>query len=100
MKLESRNIIKRALITEKGIRVREQGKTGHRYVFEVHPQANKIQIMQAIKEIFEVDPVMVRTMNYSGKLKRLGRFEGRRSSWKKAMVTLKPGQTIDIFDEV
>ncbi len=100
MKLESRSIIRKALITEKGIRIREQGKTGHRYVFEVHPKANKIQIMQAVKEIFEVDAVQVRTMNYIGKLKRLGRFEGRRSNWKKAMVTLKPGQTIDIFDEV
>ena len=100
MKLEPRAVIRKALITEKGALIREQGKTGNRYVFEVHPNANKIQIMQAIKEMFKVDATEVRTMNFKGKVKRLGRFEGRRPSWKKAMVTLKPGQTIDIFDEV
>lgn len=100
MKLEPRAVIRKALITEKGALIREQGKTGKRYVFEVHPDANKIQIMQAIKEMFKVDATEVRTMNFKGKVKRLGRFEGRRPSWKKAMVTLKPGQTIDIFDEV
>lgn len=100
MKLERRDVIRRALITEKGARVRQQGRAGNRYFFEVHPAANKVQIGQAVKAVFGVDVVKVRTMNLTGKPKRLGRYEGRRSSWKKAMVTLKPGQTIDIFDEV
>ncbi len=100
MKLEPRSVIRRALITEKGALIREQGKVGPQYCFEVHPDANKIQIMQAVKLVFGVDAVSVRTMNYLGKVKRLGRFEGRRSTWKKAVVTLKQGQTIDIFDEV
>ncbi len=100
MKLEPRAVIRKALITEKGALIREQGKTGTRYVFEVHPDANKIQIVHAIKEMFKVDATEVRTMNFKGKLKRLGRYQGRRPSWKKAVVTLKPGQTIDIFDEV
>jgi large subunit ribosomal protein L23 len=100
MKLEPRAIIRQVLITEKGSKIREQGKTGNRYFFEVHPQANKIEIARAIKTVFGVDAVNVRTMNYAGKEKRLGRFAGRRSQWKKAVVTLKPGQTIEIFDEV
>lgn len=100
MHLEPRMVIRRALVTEKGALMREQGKKGSRYVFEVHPDANKVQIAKAVKEMFKVDADDVRTMNFIGKIKRLGRFEGRRSSWKKAVVTLKPGQTIDIFDEV
>ncbi len=99
MKLEPRSIVRRALLTEKGAKTREQGKTGHRYLFEVHPGANKIEIARAIKAVFGVDAVEVRTMIYAGKLKRLGRFAGHRSQWKKAIVTLKPGQTIDVFDE-
>lgn len=100
MKLEAGDIIRRALISEKGARIREQGKVGAQYLFEVHPAANKVQIGQAVKEIFSVEVVKVRTMNKLGKVKRLGRYSGRRASWKKAVVTLKPGQTIDIFDEV
>jgi len=100
MNLEPRAIIRRALITEKGAQVREQGKVGNRYLFEVHPDANKIQIAHAIKTVFGVDAVKVRTMNFAGKPKRLGRSEGRRSHWKKAVVTLKPGQKIEVFEEV
>jgi len=100
MNLEPRSIIRRALITEKGAQTREQGKVGNRYFFEVHPDANKIQIAQAVKAVFGVEAVKVRTMNQSGKRKRLGRFEGHRADWKKAIVTLKPGQTIDLFEEV
>lgn len=100
MNLDPHTIIRRALITEKGALIREQGKTGNRYLFDVHPDANKVQIVQAVKTVFGVDAVAVRTMNRIGKSKRMGRFEGRRSHWKKAVVTLKPGQTIDVFDEV
>jgi large subunit ribosomal protein L23 len=100
MNLDPHIIIRRALITEKGAQIREQGKTGNRYLFDVHPDANKVQIAQAIKTVFSVDAVAVRTMSRQGKVKRMGRSEGRRSHWKKAVVTLKPGQTIDVFDEV
>lgn len=100
MKLEAGDIIRRALVSEKGARIREQGKVGAQYLFEVHPGSNKVQIAQAVSEIFSVEVVKVRTMNQLGKVKRLGRYSGRRTSWKKAVVTLKPGQTIDIFDEV
>jgi large subunit ribosomal protein L23 len=100
MNLDPRTIIRRALITEKGAQTREQGKTGNRYLFDVHPGANKIQIAQAVKVVFGVDAVTVRTMSYRGKVRRMGRFAGPRSQWKKAIVTLKPGQTIEVFDEV
>jgi len=100
MNLEPQSIIRRPLITEKGAQTREQGKVGNRYFFDVHPDANKIQIAKAIETVFDVKVVKVRTMNQIGKRKRLGRYEGRRSDWKKAIVTLKPGQTIDLFEEV
>ncbi len=99
MNLDPHKIIRRALVTEKGYNIREQGKAGNRYVFDVHPDANKIQIVQAVKVIFDVDAVKVHTMHCRGKLKRFGRYEGRRASWKKAIVTLKPGQTIGVFEE-
>ena len=100
MKLEPRSVIRRVLLTEKGAQIREQGKVGRQYLFEVHSAANKLQIAEAVKAVFKVDVTSVRTMSYLGKRKRLGRFEGQRASWKKAVVTLKQGQTIDIFDEV
>ena len=100
MKLEPHAVIRRVLLTEKGAQMREQGKVGRQYLFEVNVAANKLQIAQAIEAVFRVDVTSVRTMNYMGKRKRLGRFDGQRSSWKKAVVTLKQGQTIDIFDEV
>lgn len=100
MKLETGQIIRRVMMTEKGAMQREQGKTGPTYYFEVHPRANKVQIAHAVKAAFSVEVVRVRTMNYGGKRKRMGRYEGPRASWKKAVVTLKPGQRIEEFDEV
>ena len=94
---DPRSIIRRALITEKGSQLRE---TQNRFYFQVHPDANKLEIRQAIETIFKVDVVEVRTMNVHGKPKRQGRWEGRRSSWKKAIVKLKEGQAIELFDTI
>lgn len=94
---DPRNIVKRVMITEKGSLLREQENA---YIFEVHPSSNKIEIRQAVRAIFNVDVVDVRTMNVIGKVKRLGRTSGRRSAWKKAIVTLKPGQTIEQVDQI
>jgi len=94
---DARSIIQRALITEKGSRLRTKQ---NRYYFQVSPDANKIEIRAAIQSIFKVDVLVVRTINVQGKLKRLGRTTGRRSSWKKAIVTLKKGQTIELFDQI
>ena len=94
---DPRSIVLRALMTEKGAQLRETHNT---YYFKVSPKANKLEIRSAISSIFNVEVVNVRTINVRGKFKRLGRSAGRRSSWKKAIVTLKEGQTIDLFDQV
>lgn len=94
---DPRSIIRRALITEKGSQIRE---TENRYYFQVDPEANKLEIRAAIQMIFKVDVVEVRTINVMGKPKRQGRWEGRRSAWKKAIVKLKEGQTIELFDTI
>ncbi len=89
-------IIKRPLITEKGMGVSPLSK----YVFEVDINANKIEIADAVKKIFPaVDVVKVNTLRVKGKTKRMGRMgQGKTADWKKAYVTLKAGQHIEIFE--
>ena len=70
----------------------------NQFVFEVDPKANKIQIKESVEKAFKVEVVKVRTMNVEGKKKRLGRHQGRKSNWKKALITLKEGQTIEYFE--
>lgn len=94
---DPRSIVELAIISEKGTRLRTAANT---YLFRVHPTANKIEIATAVEKIFSVDVTQVRTMNRKGKPKRLGRFAGRRAGWKRAVVTLKTGQTIEVFDQV
>jgi large subunit ribosomal protein L23 len=94
---DARSIILQAIISEKGTRMRAAGNS---FMFRVHPAANKIEIADAVEKIFSVSVTQVRTMNRLGKPKRLGRFSGKRSDWKKAVVTLKTGQTIEVFDQV
>ena len=97
MKREPRTIVRRALITEKGTRLRER-ENG--YLFEVARDANKIEIKQAIEAIFPVKVQSVRTQRVHGKPKRMGRYAGHRPDWKKAVVTLQKGQTIELFEQV
>ena len=94
---DARSIVRRALITEKGTLLRE--KRGQ-YHFEVARDANKIEIKRAIEAIFSVKVADVRTMQSHGKVKRQGRFAGRRNDWKKAIVTLKPDQKIELFEQI
>jgi len=68
------------------------------YAFEVHPDATKPQIRQAIEELFGVKVTGVWTSNQRGKIKRMGRTAGRRPNWKKAIVKLRDGDTIEIFE--
>jgi len=101
-------IIKRPLLTEKGTRLKESGgrpdadadpsTVSSQVLFEVVKDANKIEIRNAVKKLWNVDVIKVRTAVARGKQKRLGRFIGRRSNWKKAMVTLAPGQNIEFFE--
>lgn len=97
MNREPRTIVRRALITEKGTRIRE-GQNG--YLFEVARDANKIEIKRAVEAIFSVNVLSVRTVRVHGKPKRVGRYAGHRPDWKKAVVTLKKGQTIELFEQV
>ena len=94
---DPRSIVRRALITEKGTVLREQR---NQYHFEVARDANKIEIKQAIEAIFSVKVGSVRTQQLRGKVKRQGRSVGRRSDWKKAIVTLQPDQKIELFEQI
>ena len=99
--MNSYDIIKRPIITEKSMKVEydRQGNEIKKYTFEVPKTVNKLEIKYAVEEVFGVKVAAVHTMNYDGKLKRMGRYEGRRASWKKAIVTLKPdSKTIEFFD--
>ena len=69
----------------------------NQYVFRVDPRANKSQIRDAVEEMFKVHVVKVNTMNYDGKVVRRGRSIGQKPRWKKAVVTLQPGETIDLM---
>ncbi len=95
MKQDPYSIIRRPVITEKATNMKEDQ---NKVVFVVDREADKISIKKAIENIFDVHVTKVRTINMRGKKKRLGRFEGRRSSWKKAIVTLKKGDTIEFFE--
>ena len=94
---DPRTVVKRALITEKGTVLRE---TRNQYHFEVARDANKIEIKRAVETIFSVKVGTVRTQQMHGKLRRQGRTAGRRSDWKKAIVTLMPDQKIELFEQV
>ncbi len=94
---DARQVVKRALITEKGSVLREQA---NQYSFEVDAGANKIEIKRAVETIFKVKVTEVRTQMMHGKIKRLGRSAGRRPDWKRALVTLAADQTIELFDQV
>ena len=91
--MDARDILIRPLITEKSTQLMEDGK----YVFVVAKKANKIEIAKAVAEVFNVKVANVNTVNVSGKVKRMGRFVGKRSDYKKAIVKLAPGETIEFF---
>ena len=91
------SVIASPLITEKGTLVNEQG---NQFVFRVRPEANKVEIRRAVETLFKVKVEKVRTLNYLGKERRVGRSVGQRPRWKKAYVTLAPGQRIEFFESV
>jgi large subunit ribosomal protein L23 len=93
----AREIIVRPLLTEKGASLKDRG---NKYLFQVDRRVNKIEIKKAIEEIFGVHVLSVRTVHMPGKRKRMGRFEGKRPDWKKAIVTLREGETIELFEGV
>jgi large subunit ribosomal protein L23 len=82
-------------MTEKSMQQKEEHNT---VTFEVARNANKVEIRQAVERVFNVKVADVRTMSMQGKWKRMGRFEGQRSDWKKAIVTLAPGHKIELVE--
>ena len=86
------HVIKRPLITEKSVALQA---TSNHYAFVVSPQATKTDVRLAIEFLFKVKVAAVRTMNLFGKERRVGKSVGRRSDWKKALVTLAEGQKIE-----
>lgn len=93
---DPRDVIIRPLVTEKTTRMMEENK----YTFLVPLTANKVQIRQAVEQIFKVKVTDVNTMRVLGKVKRMGRTKGKRPDYKKAIVKLAPGQRIEFFEGV
>jgi large subunit ribosomal protein L23 len=95
--MNANQIIRRPLVTEKSTMMRDAG--ANVIAFEVDPAANKIQVKNAVEELFKVKVDEVRIFNVRGKLKRMGRFEGKRRDWRKAYVKLKEGEKAPDFIE-
>ena len=94
---DPRSIVLKPLVTEKGSKMRE---ASNKYLFRVAIAANRLEIKRAVEAIFHVKVKGVRTMIAHGKVKTMGRYSGKRPDWKKAVVTLQAGQTIDLFEQV
>jgi large subunit ribosomal protein L23 len=95
MSLNMYAVLVQPLLTEKLTSLREKTNT---VGFIVHPNANRVQIKQAVEALLKVKVEKVNVMNVRGKTKRLGRFSGRRSDWKKAFVTLKEGEKLEMYE--
>lgn len=90
-------ILVKPVVTEKSSLV---GAAGNKIVFRVHPDATKDEVRTAVERVFKVNVEAVNTVNYMGKMKRTMRSRGRRDSFKKAYVTLREGQTIDLVEGI
>ncbi|MBH0206908.1 MAG: 50S ribosomal protein L23 [Nitrospira sp.] len=93
--MEMHAVLIQPLLTEKITGLREKTNT---VGFIVHPDANRVQIKQAVESLLKVKVEKVNVLNIRGKVKRLGRFSGRRSDWKKAFVTLKKGEKLEMYE--
>ena len=90
-------ILIQALVSEKATELQEKQNC---YVFKVAQNANKIEIKEAVEKGFNVSVTSVTVANVKGKTKRLGRFEGKRAGWRKAYISLKEGESIELFESV
>lgn len=89
------DVIRKPLVTEKTTLEKDAKNV---IAFEVERAANKIEIKEAVEQLFKVEVTSVKTVNVAGKVKRVGRQVGKRSNWKKAYVTLKEGNNVDFFE--
>ena len=87
-------VVIRPLITEKTLRIAERENA---YTFQIRPTANKVQVRDAIERLFDVSVVGVRTQTFIGKMRRVGRYVGATQNWKKAVVKVKEGHTIEFY---
>jgi len=94
--LSAHQILVRPIVTEKNTALNEVGK----YCFEVAPTTNKIEVKRAVEEIFKVKVTTVNMLKVPGKMRRMGRTSGMTRTWKKAIVTLAPGERIELFQGV
>ena len=94
--MDARQVIVRPVVTEKSYALATAGM----YSFRVHPDAHKTQIRQAVEKLFDVTVVDVRTMSVKSKPKRRGYTSGKTRAWKKAIVQVRPGDTIPIFQSL
>jgi large subunit ribosomal protein L23 len=94
--MNANQIIRRPLVTEKSTILREEGNV---IAFEVDAKANKIEVKKAVEELFKVTVIEVRLFNVRGKMKRMGRWVGKRRDWRKAYVRLKKGEKAPEFVE-
>ena len=95
MSLHPGQVLLRPVISEKSY---EQIETGHKYSFKVHPDAHKTQVRQAVEELFEVHVEAVNIVQVRSKPKRRGMTRGRRPGWKKAVVKIRAGESIPVFE--
>lgn len=95
--MDVHQIIRKLLVTEKSTLAREES---NKYIFEVDRKANKVEISRAVEKLFKVKTLDVRVMHVLGKKKRMGKVMGQKSSWKKAIVTLAAGNSIEIIEGV
>lgn len=93
---QSYKVLIKPLITEKASSMGVEGK----YVFSVNPTMNKIEVKKAIRAVYNVNPVSVRMISVIGKRVRYGRTEGKKKDWKKAIVTLREGEKIEVYEGV
>ncbi len=92
--MDYQSVLIEPVLSEKSNLMREGGK----YVFKVDPRADKLLIMEAVRQLFKVTPVSCRIINVTSKPKRLRGRPGRTAEWKKAIVTIKKGETIRVFE--
>jgi large subunit ribosomal protein L23 len=95
MNRDARNVLVKPLMTEKSMQRKEELNA---VTFKVSIDANKVEIRQAVEKVFNVKVATVRTASHEGKWKRMGKYEGRRPNWKKAIVTLAPGHKIELVE--
>lgn len=94
--LNAYRVLVKPLVTEKGANFATENK----YLFEVACDTNKVEVKKAIEEVYGIMPTSVNIMNVLGKTKRFGRIKGKRKDWKKAIVTLPEGKTINVYEGV